>query len=150
MKKRIRFLTLALSLLIMLGSFSVSSVFADYSSTETYYMNGYAMRGQLLTYSDSADASTFCENLGYGKKVSIVFHCKLEDQDVYLTRGVNSYVVNGFDTFSYSADKPNNVDKVRGAESKHWVKASTHMYWSSDDCEDNCYGAIEYPFFDGT
>lgn len=147
MKKRIRFLALTLSLLVMLSVFSVCSILAG--STDIRYMNGYKMYGSLWDYSDEVTASTYCENIGYGKKVKIIYHCEIEEQPIEFPTEIRNYVVNGFESLSLTAEYPNRADYIAGVVGQYWVKASDHMYWSSDESGDNIAIPIEYPFFNG-
>lgn len=149
MKIRIKFLALTVSLLIMLGAFSVCSVFADdfkpHPRTDTYYMNGFAMYGYSTLNTGVAFSATYCENISYSKRLqfsSKALHSNgIEEKEYGADTG---YVVNGFDTIS-DASYGSATWTMIGVRGHHYVKASEHMYWSSHDCADSTHiGQLSY------
>lgn len=132
MKKKFRLIAVIFIVLVLLSSLSIYSTFASHSTTGNYYMNGYKMNGHLWGYSNYVDASTYCENISYGKRVAAVYQCYVGLERVYFTTDTDTYVVHGFDTVSISANYPEDVDLIAYVRGYHWVKASEHMIWSSE------------------
>lgn len=143
MKKRIRFISLILSMMVMLSIVSCICTSALINYTPTRMMNGYSLRGYTSLGSNVASSGTYCENVSYGKRVLMFTR-------YYNSAGASKhkwspntdYIVNGLDTITsdaYGATLGGNIYESTGY---HWVRASAHMYWSSDESGENTFVTI--------
>lgn len=136
MKKLISLL-IASSFLIGMCSISASAAL-DY--TNTYYMNGYKLRGSTVMNDKVASSSTYCENYNYGKSVQLNYYHYYGHEVKCITRGdVDTFVTNGFDTYSASYTNNSSTDEYLGAIGSHKVKATSYMIWSSHESEDDSH-----------
>lgn len=125
--------------LVFMVSICCVSAFAAIDYTETYYMNGDAIRGYSLMTTNIASVATYSANIGNGKKLTFIYkYTTSAGRTATVELPVNSYVVNGLDTFdaSYTASSGQTLTGVMG---QHWVKASSYYIWSSHDCEDDSH-----------
>lgn len=136
MKKIISFIVV-LSILICTCSFSA---FAALDYTDIYYMNGYKIKGSALMVNTVASATTYSENLNYGKAAELKYYYYSNHMLYNLSRGnENSFVTNGFDGYSVDYSYTTATDEYFGAIGRHKVKATSYMIWSSHGCEDDSH-----------
>ena len=136
MKKLISLL-IASSFLIGMCSISASAAL-DY--TNLYYMNGYKLRGSTVMNDKLVSTSTYCENYNYGKSAIVEYHYYYNNRLYSLTRGnANTFVTNGFDTYSVSYTYTSSTKEYLGAIGSHKVKATSYMIWSSYESEDDSH-----------
>lgn len=151
MKRRIRFLALTVSLLIMLGAFSSFFVSAEDDPTyrtDTYYMNGYKMYGRVMMNCDlypsapeAATCYTVCDNIDYGKACYFDYCYKYFGIEKHITLGDPNYFVypegsNNFYIYHTYTSQTDNPVYIQG---QHKVRASQYMIWSSHESEDDSY-----------
>lgn len=126
-----------LTILCIAGSFSA---FAEINYTEHYYLHDYRVYGSVATSSGSAIASTYCENIGYGKAVKLKYYYLDGSIAKPVNRGnADTFVTNGFEAYSVSYDYESGKTIVYGAIGEHKVKATQYIIWSSHDCENDSY-----------
>lgn len=140
MKKRIKMLSAIMAVLTVLCIVGSFSTFAEIKYTEHYYLYDYRVYGSVVTSSASAMASAYSENIGYGKAVKLKYYYL----DGSIAKPVNcgnanTFVTNGFDTYSVSYDYESEKTIVYGANGEHKVKATQYIIWSSHDCENDSY-----------
>lgn len=135
MKKLISLLIVS-SFLIGMCSISASAAL-DY--TNTYYMNGYKLRGSTVMNDKVVSSSTYCENYNYGKSVQLNYYYYYNHDIKYIISGNNTFVTNGFDTYSASYTYTSSTKKYLGAIGRHKVKATSYMIWSSHESADDSH-----------
>lgn len=143
MKKKIRYTSLILLLITIFSIVSCIYASAEIDYTPTRMMNGYSMHGYTSIGSNIASSGTYCENISYGKRVLMFTR-------YYDSNGIGDhewspntdYIVNGFDTLTESIYGNTLGGSIYDSTGYHWVRASTYMYWSSDESGENTYVEI--------
>lgn len=135
--KKIISLVIVISIILCTSCFSASAAL-DY--TEDYYMNGYKMHGSIVMNNIQTSASTYCENIGYGKAVNLTYCYLVDNNPKYVYRGnIVTFVTNGFDHFECHYTYTSKTDNYHGAIGQHSVKASEYMIWYSYESRDDTF-----------
>lgn len=141
MKKKNLFKKIAISFIavMMLSTcvFSANAVSSD--RTETYYMDGQKIYGQVTLYPTHASGVTYCELESAGKALKVFHKYKNENGDnLMVSKGDFTYVYNNINTLTRSTTQaPADFYINRGAVGKHLVKTRVGMEWDSRDVSDN-------------
>ena len=139
MKKRIGIFAFTLLCLVLLNIISVCSATAITDYTEEWYMNSSAMYGYSTLGAKKISSGTYCDNVNYQKRVEMRYRLYTSDGSIVSREVDNGYITNSSTNYAVQkteADFGEDFFEVTGV---HWVKAATHMYWCSDDCDDNSY-----------
>lgn len=136
MKKLISFI---LVLSVMIGT-SCLSTFAALDYTDTYYINGYELNGNVLMVDTLSSATTYCEKINYKKATALQYHYYYNHVLYYIDRGsTDTFVTNGFEGYSVDYSYSSTTEDYVGAIGRHKVKASNFMIWSSHASEDDSH-----------
>ena len=140
MKKRIKMLSAIMAILTILCIVGSFSTFALIDYTEEWYMNGSLMYGYSKLVDSGITAGTYCANRSYEKRVKVSYDPYYPDGSEEPPSTDSGYIKNNSMIYSIPQIGSGTFGReVLAVHGTHWVKAATHMYWCSADCEDNTY-----------
>lgn len=129
-----------MAVLAILSTACCISAFAAIDYTPTRKMNGYSLYGYTSIGSNVAISGTYCENINYGKRVLML-------TNYYDSTGASKhkwsptidYITNGFDTVTADINGGALNGEIYMSTGYHWVRASSYMYWSSNESDENTF-----------
>lgn len=126
-----------LTILCIFGSFST---FALIDYTDNWYMNGSLMYGYSKLVDSGITSGTCCANTSYEKRVKVKYELYYPDSSEYPNNVDSGYIDNNSMIYSIPQIGSGTFGReVLTVQGTHWVKAATHMYWCSADCEDDTF-----------